>query len=368
MAKRSDAPVLTPRALNRALLARQMLLERAAIPVVDAIARLIAIQAQVPTDPYFGLWSRLRDFDPEALSSLIAERKAVRMTSLRGTVHLTTAEDARVLRPWVQPLITRLLTSTPFGKGTHDVDRAALATVAEGVVNKTPVTLAKLRPALAAAFPGYSPTDLSYVFHYTRPLVQVPPRGLWGKSSAPKVTTLQAWLGKPMLKPSPEKIVLRYLAAHGPASVADARAWSGVTNLAPLFEKLRPKLVTYCDDRGTELFDLPDMPLPDPDTPAPPRFLPVYDNATLGFANRDRIIAGGPPKPPPQNAWVKSFLLDGFVAGWWKIVEAKGTATLTLQPFAPIGRKDQAALAAEGRALLKFASGKSRHEVAFAAP
>ena len=221
-------PSSSPRALNRALLARQMLLERAAMPVADAIEHLVAVQAQVPSDPYFALWSRLAGFDPEDLAALIAQRKAVRMTSLRGTVHLTSAQDARMLRPWTQPTITRLLASTPFGKNTRGVDREALVEVARAAVGKTPMTLAKLRPTLAEAFPGFSGNDLSYVFHYTTPLVQVPPRGLWRKSSAPKITTLEAWLGKPQRKPSPDTIVLRYLRAYGPASVADARAWSGV--------------------------------------------------------------------------------------------------------------------------------------------
>jgi hypothetical protein len=182
----------------------------------------------------------------------------------------------------------------------------------------------------------------------------------------PTVTTLEAWLGKPMLRPSPEKLVRRYLRAFGPASVADARAWSGVTNLAPVFERLRPQLVTFRDDRGAELFDLADAPRPPEDTPAPPRFLPVYDNVTLGFANRDRIIRGGPAKPPPENAWVKTFLVDGFVAGFWNFVEDKKTATLTLAPFGKLTRGDKAALAREGRALLRFAARAPKHAVAFA--
>jgi hypothetical protein len=208
---------------------------------------------------------------------------------------------------------------------------------------------------------------VSYVLHYTAPLVQVPPRGLWGKSSAPKVTTLEAWLGKTMLKPAPDKLALRYLRAYGPASVADARAWSGVANLAPVFERLRSRLVTFRDERGTELFDVPDGLRPAEDTPAPPRFLPVYDNVTLGFANRDRIIRQGPSKPPPDNAWVRSFLLDGFVAGFWKIVEDKKSATLTVQPFGKLSRRDKMALAEEGRALLGFAAPARKHAVAFAA-
>src|SRR5262245_35324743 len=181
-----------------------MLLERAAMPVPQAIEHLIALQAQVPGDPYIALWSRLRDFDPEELSSLLAERKAVRMASLRATVHLSTATDARMLRPWVQPIVTRVLASTPFGKSTHGVDRATLVKVASAAVAGAPLTLAKLRPTLAKAFPEFSANDLSYVFHYLAPLVQVPPRGLWRRSGSPKVTTLTDWLGSPPLKPAPE--------------------------------------------------------------------------------------------------------------------------------------------------------------------
>ena len=367
MARRSpDAPVLSIRALNRALLARQMLLERAAMPVARAIEHLVALQAQVPGDPYIALWSRLQNFDPEELSSLIAAGKAVRMASLRATVHLSTANDARMLRPWVQPMVTRVLASTPFGKSTRGVDREALIAAAAAAVAGAPKTLAKLRPALANAFPDFSANDLSYVFHYLIPLVQVPPRGLWRKSGAPTVTTLTDWVGKPLLKPSPEKLVLRYLAAFGPASEADARAWSGVSELKPLFERLRPRLVSFRDERGTELFDLPEAPRPDADMPAPPRFLPSYDNVIIAFANRERILPGGGPIPF-QNVNVGTFLIDGFFAGFWRIKQEKANATLLIAARNKLGRSDKAALTAEGRALLAFAAQGSDHRVEFAA-
>ena len=365
-AKSKEAPELSTRALNRALLARQMLLERAAMPVPQAIEHLVALQAQVPGDPYLALWSRLADFDPEDLSLMLAGRKAVRMASLRATVHLSTANDARMLRPWVQPMITRVLASTPFGRATRGVDREALVEAAEAAVAGAPKSLAKLRPALAAAFPDFSANDLSYVFHYLAPLVQVPPRGLWRKSGAPTVTTLTDWLGKPLLKPAPEKLVLRYLKAFGPASVADVRAWSGVSNLAPLFERLRPRLVTFRDQRGTELFDLPGAPLPNADTPAPPRFLPSYDNVIIAFANRERILPGGGPIPF-RNINAGTFLLDGFFAGFWRVKHEKGKATLVIEPRARVGRGDKAALTAEGRALLAFAATGGDQRVEFAA-
>ena len=133
------------------------------------------------------------------------------------------------------------------------------------------------------------------------------------------------------------------------------QAWSGVTKLAAVFEALRPKLATFRDETGRELFDLPDAPRPDAGTPAPPRFLPVYDNLTLGFANRDRILGLAPSRAVPQNLNVRAFLIDGFVAGFWKIEEAKGRAMLTLEPFGALAKKDQRALVAEGRKLLAFA-------------
>jgi hypothetical protein len=362
---RTEGEVLSPRALNRALLARQMLLDRQPMGVADAVAHLVALQAQVPNDPYFALWPRLKDFDPHTLSALIAERKAVRMASLRATVHLTTADDARVLRPWVQPLITRLLASTPFGKATRGVDADALVSVARAAVGKAPMTLAQLRLVLADAFPDFPANDLSYVFHYRAPLVQVPPRGLWQRSGAPKVTTLESWLGKPLRKPSPDKLVLRYLAAFGPASVADARVWAGVPNLAPVFARLRPQLVTFHDQRGRELFDLRDAPRPDPDSAAPPRFMPVYDNAWIAYANRDRILPGG-GNVPFRSVSVRPFLLDGFFAGFSRVLQDKKTATLVVEANGKLTRADKEALEAEGSALLAFATELPRRVVKFA--
>lgn len=357
---------LSARALNRALLARQMLLERAEMTPHQAVEHLLGMQAQVPTDPYFGLWSRLAGFDPNALSELIVKRKAVRTAVMRGTLHLLSARDALMLRPWVQPVLTRTLLATAFGKNTRGVDMDALIAIGRAVVEKTPLTLAELRPILGAAFPGYDETALSWAFHYLTPLVQVPPRALWGEGGLPRVTTVETWLRRPLREPEPEQLVLRYLAAFGPASIADMQAWAGLTKLGAFFEALRPKLVTFRDETGRELFDLPHAPRPDPDTRAPPRFLPVYDNVVLGLANRDRILAGTPPRAVPQNLNVRAFLIDGFVAGFWKIDEAKDAATLTLEPFGTLKPKDRRALAEEGHDLLAFAAPEAKHAVRFA--
>ena len=346
---------MTPRALNRALLARQMLLERSPMPTADAIERLVGLQAQVPTDPYFALWSRLAGFDAQEVSDLIADRKAVRMAAMRGTLHLMSARDALPLRALVQPVLTRAVGSTHFARKTRGVDLDALVAAGRDAVKRKPMTLAELRPVLAAAFPGYDATALSWMFHYHAPLVQVPPRGLWGRSGAPRVTTADTWLGRENARPSPDKIVLRYLAAFGPASVMDAQAWSGLTRLGEVFEALRQRLVTFRDETGRELFDLPDAPRPDEATPAPPRFLPVYDNVTLGFANRDRIVRGGPKVPVPQSVNVRTFLIDGFTAGFWKVVTEKNRATLMIEPFGKLAKAEMTALTEEGMRLLDFA-------------
>lgn len=358
------------RALNRALLARQMLLQREAMSAADAIERLVGMQAQVPADPYYGLWSRLEGFRPEELSELIATRKAVRIGSMRGTIHLLTEGDCLAFRRLFQPILDRILFSSPETKVIRDVDKEEFIAAGRAAVEERPLTWPEVRKHLAARWPEHNLVALLRAVQFTLPLVQVPPRGLWGKSGTPRVTTAEAWLGKPLTKnPSAEKLVLRYLAGFGPASVMDAQAWSGLTKLGGVFEKLRPKLVTFEDETGRELFDLPDAPRPDPDTPAPPRFFPVYENAVLGYANRERILRGGPKTPPPQNVNVKGFLVDGFVSGFWKIAREKGGATLMIEPFKKLARKDASALAKEGTGLLAFAAGDvERREIRFVDP
>ena len=334
------------------------------MPPADAIEHLVGLQAQVPTDPYFALWSRLAGFDAQALSDLIADRKAVRMAAMRGTLHLMTARDALPLRTLVQPVLARMVGSTHFARKTRGIELDALIAAGRDAVKRKPMTLAELRPVLAAAFPGYDATALSWMFHYHAPLVQVPPRGLWGRSGAPRVTTADTWLDRKNARPSPDKIVLRYLAAFGPASVMDAQAWSGLTRLGAVFEALRQRLVTFRDETGRELFDLPDAPRPDEASPAPPRFLPVYDNVTLGFANRDRIVRGGPKVPVPQSVNVRTFLIDGFTAGYWKIVMEKNRATLMIEPFGKLAKAEMTALTEEGMRLLDFAEpGVDRKDV-----
>jgi hypothetical protein len=222
--------VLDNRALNRALLERQLLLHRVARSAADTIEHLVGMQAQVPTSPYYGLWSRLTDFAPAELAQLIADRQAVRLAMMRSTIHLVSARDCLLLRPALQAFIERNLhTGTPFGRQIVGMDIAALVAVGRAILEAQPRTMVQLGALLHERWPERDAMSMAYAMRDLVPLVQVPPRGVWGASGQTTLTTAEAWLGQAM--PSDcgsEAIVRRYLAAFGPATVADFQAWSGL--------------------------------------------------------------------------------------------------------------------------------------------
>jgi hypothetical protein len=362
--------VLTRRALNRALLARQMLLRREKISAVDAVERLAGMQSQAPNPPYVGLWTRLEGFRHEELSQAVRDRAVVRMALMRSTIHLATASDALELRPLVQPVLERGLRSA-YGKRLEGLDLAEVAAAGRTLVEEEPRTFAELGAALGERWPGRDPAALAQAVRTFVPLVQVPPRGLWGVSGQAAHTSAEAWLGRPLAAPSAEEMVLRYLAAFGPATVKDAQVWSGISRLREVFAALRPRLCTFRDEDGNELFDLPCAPRPDPGTPAPARFLPEWDNVLLSHAVRTRILADEHrPRVFTVNGIILgTVLLDGFVAGTWKIVRGRGTAALHVEPFAPLSGPDRAAVEEEGAGLLAFAAADARaHAVHLASP
>jgi hypothetical protein len=365
---RGAGDVLSRRALNRALLARQMLLRRREMPAERAIEHLVGMQAQVPLNPYFGLWTRLEGFQPDELARMITDRSAVRSPLLRTTIHLVTARDCLTLSPLLQPVLERTLKSTAFGKGTTGVDSVALLAAGRAALEETPRTLTELGRLLHDRWPDRDPTHLAYTIHYRLPLVQVPPRGVWGASKQATWTTVETWLGRPLdPTPSLDEVVLRYLAAFGPASAADVRTWSGLAGLREVVERLRPGLRAFRDDQGRELFDLPDAPRPDPDTPAPPRFLPEYDNLFLSHADRSRIVADEDRQrlATANGVGPGTFLADGFIRGTWRIVSSKSTATLRIDPLHPLSSQDRDALTEEGVRLLEFAASSQEHDIQF---
>lgn len=345
--------VLSKRALNRALLARQLLLRRRRIPVLEAVERLVALQSQVPRDPYVALWSRVEPFRPETLSDALEERRAVRMTLLRGTLHLVTARDAVGLRILVQPSIEGVIYgSSPLRKAVGSVDMDELFDALRVWLEERPRRRAELVREIAARWPDADADALGYAM-YALPTVQVTPRGLWRRSGGSAFTTMEAWLGaSPDPAPDAETIVLRYLAAFGPATPADAQYWSGVPGLGEVFERLRPRLRIVRDEEGRELFDVPRAPLPAEDVPAPVRFLPEYDNVTIGHKDRTRIVPEGIPRFT-EVGW-GSVLVDGSVAARWRLFEANPGPTLRIEPFRPLTREERAETRVEAGRLATF--------------
>jgi Winged helix DNA-binding domain len=358
------APVteLSLRALNRATLDRQLLLRRHARPARWAIGHLTALQAQAPLAPYVGLWTRLAGFRHEDLEDLLTERSVVRAHLLRNTVHLVTAEDFLGFRALFRPLMERGLAAN-FGRNLRGVDTEELKATAADLLTQGPLTRTQLAARLAERWPDRDPASLAYAATHLLVLVQVPPRGLWDRAGQATFFLADAWLdgpGGPAPDPARalEQLVLRYLAAYGPASVRDIQAWSGLSRLREVTDRLGTRLRAFTGPDGAQLLDLAGAPRPDPDVPAPPRFLPEYDNLLLSFADRGRVIPHHRPVPlpPGRGATTGTLLVDGFWQADWKITKGPDLAVLQILPFRPLAPAETDAIAAEGRRLLEFAA------------
>jgi len=294
----------------------------------------------------------------------------VRVALMRSTIHLVSARDCLNLRPLTQPVLERqLFSNSTYGPGLEGIEIEKLVAAGRAMVEVRPLTLAALGKLLSEQWPDRDGTTLASAIRNLAPLVQVPPRGMWGERGQAVSTTAESWLGAPLkLNYPPGKLVTRYLAAFGPATVADIQAWSGLTRLKEVVERLRPQLRAFQDESGRELFDLPDAPRPNPDMPAPVRFLPEFDNVLLSHADRSRMISEEHRKQVfTVNGLVRgTILLDGFVSGMWKIAHAKEAATLTVESFGRLSKKDRMSLTVEGLRLLNFvAHNVERREIRF---
>ena len=350
-------PVLTRRALNRAALARQLLLDRVTLKVPAAVERIGGLQAQLARPPFIGLWSRLAGFSREDLAGAIDRREVVRGTLYRGTIHLVSRDDFLAFRPGVQGSLTEA--SDAIMKDRLDgMDLAAVLAAGRACFAERPRSFDAARKHLARAFPRGDERAMGYYVRMHLPLVQVPAAGApWSFPSQADFTLADAWLGEPIpAQGRAEALALRYFGAFGPATGADFQSWSGL-RAAPILQAVRSRLKVFRTEEGRELFDLPKAPRPDEDTPAPVRYLAQFDSLLLAYADRARIV---PPEHKPalasKNLMVPgTFLVDGVVAGRWDITGTKKKAVLAVAPFGKLSRAAKDELAAEGERLLQFA-------------
>jgi hypothetical protein len=349
---------LSQRGLNRATLARQYLLERARTSTIAAIEHLGGMQSQAPLAPYIGLWTRLGNFSAHDLSALLEQRQVVRLHLMRNTVHLASARDALDWRTLFYPQHAAQFRSHWPG-GLQGVDQDALLTHARKLLDEQPRTRHELGRLLAARWPNADPHALAYAATHHIALCQVPPRGTWGRSGPAAWAPVESWLGASLRSVPVHALVRRYLGAFGPAGIADLQVWSGLTGLREVVEGL--PLRTFRGGAGHLLYDLPEAPRPDEDVPAPPRFLPAYDNLLLSHGDRSRVIPDRRPVPLPagNGATTGTFLVDGWWRGTWTI-EGR---SLHLTPFLRLGRDDRAALLNEAEHLCTFLDPGVEHDI-----
>lgn len=357
---------LSLQALNRATLQRQWLLERQDATALEAIEHLVGMQAQSPLAPYVGLWTRLTAFEPTQLAKLLEERTAVRGSMMRATIHLMSSRDFLAFRQAIQPRLEReVFQNMTYGR--HRLDGLDIDAVLEAGIERlteSPATAVQLREYLAPLWPDREPAALAHAVRCLLPTIQTPPRGIWGKGGNPAMSTADLWLDSPIdPTPSVDTLVLRYLAAYSPASVADAQTWSGLTHLSEVFARL--DLRDHTDlESGRPLYDLPHLTLPDESVEAPVRFLPEFDNLLLSHANRTRWYPTPAPVPP---AWANGTVLHNAhpKALWTVTKNTKTKATLEIAPFTKLDASARAAIEAEAQNLLTFTSPGATHDLKF---
>ncbi len=355
---KSDRP-LTLRELNRATLARQWLLDRKVRQPFAAIRSLVAVQGQVSNAPYVGLWSRLRNFKRDDLTALIEGRRVVRAPSFRGTLQLQAGEDYLLFQPLVRRALARNLHLFAKRSKGFDWERVAASLLAH--LLERPRTGVELRAKMEELFSGFGKPNILDSVRMELGLLQIPPAGVWGFTGRPTYVEASAWLGETFVASHEglKQLVLRYLAAFGPASVQDIQSWSGLTRLDSTVEALRSSLRTFRDEEGRELFDLSDAPRPKPDTPAPVRFLPEFDNLVFGHDDRRRIVSDADrPRLLTRDFNCAAVLIDGFAKGKWKMERQPERITLVIDLFEALSRKAQNELQEEGERLLRWMGGE----------
>lgn len=362
--------ILTRRALNRATLARQLLLRRHDLSAERAVAHLAGLQAQAPLAPYVGLWSRLSGFSTGELVEGLTDRTLVRAAAMRGTLHLLTAADFDAFGHLFAPLMERVFEAN-FRRGLADADLASVKAAGQRMLTERPHTRAELSKRLAERWRMADRSALAQAITCLLPVVQIPPRGIWGASGQATWSLARDWLHTRQGPAGASELVRRYLGSFGPASIADIQAWSGLTGVAELVEPLRSELRAFEDGEGRELFDLPDAPRPDPEVPAPPRFLPEYDNLLLAYADRTRVNPENHPIPPWRGggATEGTLLIDGTWTADWKISRPdRDSVLLTVSPARRLAPPEESAVMSEAAGLLSFAAPDRPADIRFIPP
>jgi len=347
-------PLLTLKQLNRIYLARQMLTQRAEVLVVDAIERLVAMQSQIPNPPYIGLWTRLKNFRRDDLTQLMEQRQIVRCPLLRSTIHLISKDDHHRFHRVIEPALIKGLRSF-HGRNIDGMTIPPLVEASIPFMDEKPRSMGELSDFLLTLEPERDREALNYTIRTYLPLVQVPPGGTWGVGSRASYTTAKNWLGTG--EPADmSALFLRYLAGYGPASIKDFQTWTGMTKLSEAVEAVKSQLQVFVDENGVQLYDLPDMPHPSAEIPVPMRFIPEYDNLLIAHADRTRILPEEHRKKVFLTAGrvLNTFLVDGFVAGVWKIETKKQQAKLVITPFVMLSIDQQEAIITEGERLISF--------------
>jgi hypothetical protein len=353
---------LTLRELNRAMLARQLLLERARVGIVAAIERLAALQAQWPPSPYIALWSRLKDFRREKLWSAIERHEVIRARLMRGTLHLVSAGDFYAYAVATQDLQRGAWNRLQVGRGVDPKKVAALAIAFAREPRPKEEVLEHIQERIGGTLGGPFRWLVWRFVSAHADLVTAPPGGHWeyGGTAAPYVAA-RHWIARgerPSEEDALETLVRRCLAAFGPATLADVAKFAGQVppRVRPTLERIAPKLRTFSDEQGRLLYDLPRAPRPGGDVIAPVRFLPRYDELLIAYQHRDRVIAPAHRRAVyTKNAIVEAVVMvDGFAAGTWSLVRAKKEAMLWVSPFVRLSRRDRAPVEAEAQELLSF--------------
>lgn len=351
--------ILTTRDLNRTHLHRQHLLKRSSMSTGDMLRAIVGLQAQEVKDPYLALWSRLAAFQHDDLASMLLDRSAVRASLMRGTIHLVTSDDYQMLFPATFGLHKRALPHLAFGKQVPRDQYEAILEKSREFLQQKPATMAQIADYLEADWPEIDRRAIGQVSRFLMPLVQIPPRGVWGAGIAATWTPASDWLGVAITEEvgPPHEMIRRYLAAFGPATLADVTSWSGVTNLKKPMLELGDELIKYRNEAGVLLYDLAGKEIVPPDVTVPVRFLPGFDNALLGHKDRSRIISDTHRAMigTPNGLFASTFLVDGFVAGVWRVFDGQ----LQLAAFNPLPTPDRLEVEQEAASMAPFWTGEN---------